>query len=207
MRLIVVGCEYAGKTTLVNNLQTWGKDTNFHFHMDDHFTIPDSRHLNEDEQERMWNLGPVVKERFQRFQIYYHIHILQNYENVLITGCHIEEAVFGPRYYKSRGMLQDYGRKFEADIPKDTTIVHLTARPEVIIERMKAAPRKYQLMQENEIEEVCALFDKEVGRSWLRKNVKIDTSDLNEGEVVDACLKALKPHMTERDLLLMSQIG
>jgi thymidylate kinase len=205
MRLIVVGCENVGKTSLVQNLQKWGKDTGFFFHMDDHFTIPDSQHLTEEEQERMWNLGPIVKERFQRFQIYYHIHILHCYENVLITGCHIEEAVFGPRYYKSKGMLQDYGRKFEADIPLDTTIVHLTARPEVIIERMNAAPRKYQLMQEDEIEEVCALFDQEVGRSWLRKKVKIDTSDMSEEEVRDACLKGLKPHMTERDLLLMSQ--
>jgi hypothetical protein len=28
---------------------------------------------------------------------------------------------------------------------------------------------------------------------------------LSEKEVLDACLKALKPHMTARDLLLMSQ--
>ncbi|MDP7251710.1 MAG: hypothetical protein QGF00_19030 [Planctomycetota bacterium] len=205
MRLLVVGCEYAGKTTLVNNIQEWGKDKGFLFHMDDHFTIPDSQHLSEDEQERMWNLGPVVKERFQRFQVHYHIQILHNYENVLIVGCHIEEAVFGPRYYHGKGIMQDYGRKFESDIPLDTTMVHLTARPEVIIDRIKAAPRKYQLMQEDEIEEVCSLFDQEVGRSWLRKKVKIDTSDLSEKEVLDACLKALKPHMTARDLLLMSQ--
>ena len=201
----MTGAAGAGKTTLVNNIQEWGKDKGFLFHMDDHFTIPDSQHLSEDEQERMWNLGPVVKERFQRFQVHYHIQILHNYENVLIVGCHIEEAVFGPRYYHGKGIMQDYGRKFESDIPLDTTMVHLTARPEVIIDRIKAAPRKYQLMQEDEIEEVCSLFDQEVGRSWLRKKVKIDTSDLSEKEVLDACLKALKPHMTARDLLLMSQ--
>ena len=49
MRLIVVGCENVGKTTLANNIHSWGQENGFPFHLDDHFTIPDTQNLNEDE--------------------------------------------------------------------------------------------------------------------------------------------------------------
>ena len=35
MRLILIGCEYVGKTTLANNLRDWGYPLGKRFHMDD----------------------------------------------------------------------------------------------------------------------------------------------------------------------------
>ena len=32
-------------------------------------------------------------------QILYHIHLMDNYEHILLGGFHIEEQVYGPRYY------------------------------------------------------------------------------------------------------------
>ena len=39
------------------------------FHMDDHFTIPDAYHLEDDEQKGMVDMLPAIKERYQRFQV------------------------------------------------------------------------------------------------------------------------------------------
>ena len=40
MRLIAIGCEYTGKTTLFEGLMKWGQDRGIHHHLDDHFSIP-----------------------------------------------------------------------------------------------------------------------------------------------------------------------
>ncbi len=206
MRLIVVGCENVGKTTLANNIHSWGQENGFPFHLDDHFTIPDTQNLNEDEQERMVNLGPVVKERFQRFQIHYHIQVLQHHDHVFITGCHIEEAVYGPRYYYDGAMPGGYGRKIETEFPSDTILVLLTASAEVIAQRMKANPHKYTLVKEDEIQEVSEEFLHEFGQSWIRPKIRIDTTEHSPQEVMEELLSLVKPHLAEKDLLRLASL-
>ena len=201
MRLIVVGCENVGKTTLVNNLQEWGKGTGFHFHMDDHFTIPDAKHLSDDERQRMMDLGPVMKERYQRFQIYYHLPVLHRYDHVLITGFHIEESVYGPKYYYDREPPGLYPRKIEHDFPEDTILVLLKAKLEVLGDRMKKSGNPFPVVAETELEEVSKLFEAEYGRSWMQRKVQIDTSDLSPSEVLDECLRLIRPQLSSRDLL------
>lgn len=201
MRLIVVGCEYVGKTTLVNLLNEWGKKEGIHFHMDDHFTIPDVQHLSKDERERMFQLGPVVKERFQRFQIYYHIKVLNENEHCLLTGFHVEECVYGPKYYYQRPVPMEYPRRIEPELPEDTILVLLTARKEAITKRMKESPHLYAVVQEQDIEEVSRRFVEEFGRSWLRKRIQIDTSDLTPNQVMERCLTMVQPYLSEMDLL------
>ena len=100
MRLILIGGEYVGKTTLANALEKWGLAHGRRFHMDDSdFSIPDIVHLKEDEQEAMVALPPVVKERFQRFQVHYHVFVARKHEDCVLGGFHIQEAIYGPRYY------------------------------------------------------------------------------------------------------------
>ena len=50
MRVIVMGCEYTGVTTLINGLREWGLPRAFLFHLDDHFSIPDRYHLDPEDQ-------------------------------------------------------------------------------------------------------------------------------------------------------------
>tara|TARA_B100000686_G_scaffold266912_1_gene281909 strand:- start:166 stop:591 length:426 start_codon:yes stop_codon:yes gene_type:complete len=69
MRLIIVGCEYSGVTTLINELYDWGNERGVHHPLDDHFTILDAYHLSQEEQNSMLDVLPGIKERFQRFQI------------------------------------------------------------------------------------------------------------------------------------------
>ena len=75
MRLILIGCEYAGKTTLANEITKWLKETTgggrtFH----DHFTIPPSelpeaeqaeflRELTSDTMQSQWERERVEIER------------------------------------------------------------------------------------------------------------------------------------------------
>ena len=76
MRVIAVGCEYSGVSTLIEELSQWGIARGIDHHLDDHFTIPDAFHLSSEEQQAMLEMLPVIKERFQRFQIVYHIRLL-----------------------------------------------------------------------------------------------------------------------------------
>ena len=100
MKVILVGCEFTGKTTLANEIVEWS-ETNLgsssHFH--DHFTIP-STELGDKAAEEYRLANPQIKEMFQRFMILYHISddFYSNADHNLM-GLHIEEAVYAPLYY------------------------------------------------------------------------------------------------------------
>ena len=129
MRLILIGCEYVGKTTLADALQAWGLERGRNFHMDDHFTIPDAQHVSEEEQEAMLALPGAIKERlpaFPRSSITCACCIATT--TLFWVGFHIEEAIYGPRYYYP-GLAMTYERQVEPEFPRDAVLVLLTAAP------------------------------------------------------------------------------
>ena len=66
MNTILVGCEFAGKTTLANEIVEWSERNlggSSHFH--DHFTIP-STELGREAAEEYKNAHSQIKEMFQR---------------------------------------------------------------------------------------------------------------------------------------------
>jgi hypothetical protein len=205
MRLIITGCEYAGKSTLASALHKWGAPRGFHYHMDDHFTVPDASLRTEEEQRAALAAPPAMKERFQRFQIYYHLHLLHVYDDIILVGFHSEEAVYGPRYYYPglRGLPQNYHRQIEKEVPRDTILAHLWARPEALRARMTNSPHRYQMVPEAQLEEVQDAFEEEYRASWLKRKVRLDTSDLREDQVLEAFLEAAKGYLQPRDLLLL----
>lgn len=208
MRIILTGCEYAGKSTLAEALRQWGLTHGFRFHMDDHFTVPDASLRTDEEREYARHAPPAMKERFQRFQIYYHLHLLHTYDDICLVGFHSEEAVYGPRYYYPDGRIpQDYHRQIEKEMPRDTIYCLLSARPEVLKQRMREAPHQYQLVQENEIEEVQAAFEREFVACWLKPKFRLDTSDLAPEQIQPAFLSAVKGWLPERDLLRLQAYG
>ena len=168
MRLILIGTEYSGKTTLCQGLMDWGHANGIHHHLDDHFSIPDCQMLkSEEHQEIMTGLPEALKERFQRFQIAYHVRLINKYEHILLGGFHIEEAVYGPKYYYPEiGRLAETPRAWEAGMPEDTVLVHLTATRDVIAKRMKEDPHTYQVVPEADIEEMQTAFDQEYRKTW-----------------------------------------
>ena len=199
MRVIIAGCEYVGKTALLNKLQEWGKEIGIRFHMDDHFSLPDTMHLSEEDQQSMLALSPLLKERFQRFQAQYHIYVMQNNEHVLFAGYHIEEAVYGPLYYYDKPAHSI--RSLEPQMSDDAILVLLTARPEVIQERMTEDPHAYTIIKEQDIPMLLERFREEFGQSLLRRRIQIDTSDLTPDELLQEFLTAVEPLLKTQDLV------
>ncbi|MBM3265984.1 MAG: hypothetical protein FJY97_21545 [candidate division Zixibacteria bacterium] len=197
MRLVVVGCEYSGVTTLIDAVNAWGLSRGILHHLDDHFTIPDAYHLSDEEQQAMTAMLPAIKERFQRFQIVYHVRLLHKYEHILLGGFHIEEAVYGPRYYYP-GIGVEI-REYEPEMPKDTILVHLYARPEVIRARMVSSPHPYPLVPAEDVPLILDRFQEEVGKSWLHHRMAIDTSDLTPKTLFDTFMEKSLPQLNVRD--------
>ena len=187
MRLIAVGCEYSGVSTLIDAIDQWGKQRGIYHHLDDHFSIPDATHLSSDEQQGMLTMMPAIKERYQRFQIVYHIRLLHKYDHILMGGFHIEEMVYGPKYYYPAKNIQV--REYEPDLPRDTILVHLYARPDVIRSRMVSTPHPHPLVPSADVEEILDRFAEEIRLSWMKRKFAIDTSNLTPESLLEAFLE------------------
>ena len=209
MKLIITGCEHVGKTTLAAGVSRWladlaGYSRSFH----DHFTLPSPEVAGED-RDLFMRMSPAFKERFQRYQMAYHAGgAFLSADDHLLVGYHIEEAVFAPLYYGygGRGEYADrsvYARRIEHGIMKDapdTLLVLLTARPEVIRERMARDPmprdqkgRRPGVLREKNVEHVLQRFREEFAASLIRRKFVIDNSDLSPGETLsDFTWKAQK---------------
>ncbi|MFT5373890.1 MAG: hypothetical protein ACI906_000706 [Candidatus Latescibacterota bacterium] len=202
MRIIAVGCEYSGVSTLLECLRQWGSQRHLHFHMDDHFTIPDAFHLSTEEQQAMLDMLPGIKERFQRFQNVYHVRLINQYDQILLGGFHIEEEVYGPLYYYPGKKVSDT-RRYESEMPRDTILVHLKARPETIAERMDNTPHPHTLIQKEHIAQILEHFALEYRVSWIRRKTEIDTSDLTPEKLLATFFEHVRPHLESKDALLL----
>ena len=189
MRIIAIGCEYSGVTTLLEGLNVWGAQCGVHFHMDDHFTIPDAYHLSNEEQQAMLDMLPTIKERFQRFQIVYHVRLINNYKDILLGGFHLEEEVYGPLYYYP-GLTVSDTRKYESEMPDDAILVHLHARPDVIAQRLDEAEAALNVAvaRVNETEAAIQSLSVEIDKAQLIAPFDgiVDERLFDEGTVVMA---------------------
>ena len=204
MRLIIIGCEYVGKSTLIQALMKWGPGHGFPLHLDDHFSIPDTQTLLEkSDQEVQMNFSQTMKERFQRFQIAYHLILLKKMEHMILGGFHIEEAIYGPRYYyPDMHRPPELPRMYELEMPDDTILLHLTASPDVIERRMREAPHPYPLVSAGDIQPVLDRFQQEHVSSWIQRKFDLDTSNLAPGDLLQTFLDACDPYLNARDLLI-----
>lgn len=153
MNIILVGCEFAGKTTLANEIVEWSERSlggSSHFH--DHFTIP-STELTGAAAHEYRKAHPQIKEMFQRFMISYHVEpAFYSSPDHNLMGAHIEEAVYAPLYYgyggedsgallrSPEGQRTELARHFDEQILErapETVLVLVKASPEVIRQRMK----------------------------------------------------------------------
>ena len=205
MKLIIVGCEYTGVTTLCESLINWGNEKGINFHLDDHFTIPDRQQLSPEDRATMVTLSPSLKQRWQQMQVVYHVRLMNIFDHILLGGFYIEEEVYGPLYYYP-GSTVDGARQFETELPKDGILVHLTARPEVIETRMKSQPHDYSVVKKEDIPMVLSRFQDEVNASSfniLGQKVEIDTSELAPNQLLQIFLNKARPLMSARDLLII----
>jgi hypothetical protein len=69
---------------------------------------------------------------------------------------------------------------------------------------MKAAPHKFPIVPPEDVEEVQAAFEAEYAASTIKRKVHFDTTGFSADEILDRFLEAVRPALSERDLLLMS---
>ena len=217
MQLIITGCEYVGKTTLAERVSQWIADTmgssrSFH----DHFTLP-SPEVRDQDGELFMQMSPDFKERFQRYMIEYHLipSFLTDNDHML-TGFHIEEAVFAPLYYGYGGEGQyaarsPFARSIEKrimEIAPEMVLVLLRASPEAIMNRMKENPRPRDqagrrdgILQEKDVEYALEQFDQEFSSSLIRRKFQIDNTDLTPEETLQQFVDNIKKHLSSKDQL------
>jgi hypothetical protein len=203
MNLIIIGCEYSGKSTLATNLMAWGKKRDINYHLDDHFTVPDSS-LPKEDRDVMLTLSPRFKERFQRFQAVYHVRIMNLYRDSLEVGFYSEDTIYGPLYYgyDSRALAIRHGRELEKELPPDTILVLLTASPEAIAKRMAAEPHEYQVIRTEDIPLLLEKFNEEFRASAIHAKIQIDTTDLTPDQVLEEFLRQARArYLASEDLL------
>jgi hypothetical protein len=211
MRLILVGCEYSGTTTLANAIMRWAEGAmggRFGFH--DHWKIPIISHdpMTDEEIQQFLALSPSLKEMFQRYHMDYHLQpaFYANNDHKMV-GFHIEEAVYAPLYYGygGEGEYADrraMARSLEArimEIAPDTVLVLVKASPEVIARRMKENPHPHGLVQEKDIEHVLGRFEEEYAASFISKKFTVDTSTATVEDTLAEFVENIEQHFTDID--------
>ena len=216
MRSFFVGIEYAGKSTLIDLLTEYYHRLKLPTHDDDHFTIPD-RTLSPESRALMMDFPDDVKERMQRMQINYHIGIIRNCTNPMISGWYIEEAIYSEIYgsdpdspyyenYIYRAQTTYEAEVYEMHLP-DIALIHVTASDEAIRERMEANPHEYEIIKAKDIPVIKRRFEEEVEKSVFTrtgKKVVIDTTDKTPEESLDELLAVTDPLVTFGELALRS---
>ena len=216
MRPIFVGIEYAGKTTLIQQLEKYYHRRCLSTHNDDHFTIPD-KHLSPESRQLMIGFPADVKERLQRMQIHYHIEIIKKFERPMVAGWHIEEAVYcgfygdDPDHPYYPNYIYDFQRLYESAVIEahlpDVVMIHVTASDGEIRQRMKEDPHEFQVIREEDIGAIKKRFDEEVAKSLFtdqHRKVDLDTTGKTPQQSLDELLLATEGMVTAAELAMRS---
>lgn len=217
MHLILIGCEYAGKTTLARGITEWLTATlgaaplGWH----DHWVVPDLVHPGPDhaaEVEQLRTLRPSLLEKFQRYNVTYHLNPVFFHDNHhLLVDFYYAEAVYAPLYYGYGGpgeyadrwnMARHWDQELNQVAP-DTVLVLLRARPEVIRRRMAAEPRPLRPLRAADVETVLERFERQFAETLIRRRFTLDTSETSPAETLAEFVRQVEPHLTLNDRLLL----
>ena len=144
----------------------------------------------------------------QRHSIAYHIspESLRYHDNVFI-GLHIENAIYGQRYFgyfagelaKDRQILIDHFEEAIMEFAPEMPLVLVKATPDMIARRMKENPHRITVVPEADIREVLDEFETEFQNSSLRHKLTVDTTEGGAEENLAAFLKEFEPHLNDID--------
>ena len=220
MKVIIVGCEYAGTTTLAHQVHQWHHQVMdkgmILFH--DHWKIPfTSGHqewdpllaLNEEEEEQVLALSPKLKEMHQRHSLWYHtsFEALTGADH-MVVGLHIEDGIYGPLYFNygeedaitgDRRIISNYIEANILEHAPEMVLVLVKASADVIRKRMKEAPHRHQVLREADVEHVSQRFEEEFERSTIRSKFTLDTTTATVEESLGQFVQQIEPYLTESD--------
>ena len=224
MKIILAGIEYVGTTTLANLLSEWKEKTMGEpFYMGlihDHSKLPHTSGHPDDttleEQEQILSLSPTLKEMYHRYSMYYHIHHYVH-EDDLTIGFHIEESIFARKYYgyglpgeqfDREKVFEQIERRVKQVTSDPVIIVHMTASPEVIEQRMSelsdSSGHSNSPMNPEDIPSITLEYERLVNKSTIGPVVRIDTSIDTPQQSLDRLVQLLEPYFTKNDLKKIS---
>jgi hypothetical protein len=224
MRLLFVGCEYAGTTTLANGIDGWAREAlgSGLGLIHDHWKIPHTSghpdNTTPEEQEMLLALGPKLLEMHQRHSLYYHSPkgSAPETDGVLI-GYHIEDTIYARLIFGYGGEGSAGNRTVHSKVIEhlllqhvpETVLVHVKATPEAIKQRMKENPHAHALVNEDNVDLVLQAFDEAVRHSAIGKRIELDTSSSTVDESVAELVQKMEPNWTQRDQvrLIRHQLG
>jgi len=211
LKLIIAGCEYAGKTTLLGEVKKWAEGAmGGVFGGHDHFTFP-CKECPEEERKKLLALGPSTREMFQRYMMEYHLAPFEDEKDHVLVGFHVEEAVYAPLYY-GYGRPGEFGdrqwlarhidRKLMKHFP-GIVLVLVKASPDEIAKRMKENPHPDGVLKEGDIEHVLKRFEEEYRHSLIYPRFVLDTTGRTAEETLKQFVESMVPHLEPIDILRM----
>ena len=219
MYLILIGCEYAGTTTLAHAVNDWSKrtlGTEFKL-IHDHYKLPDTNPhgiaLTAEEIEAFQRLSPRLTEVVQRHNLYYHAPWQSGSEdNFLGIGLYFEELVYAPRYYGygrdgEPGDRRLISRVLEQRITRfrpDAVLILVQAAPDVIRKRMAEDPHPYPVVPDADVELIIQRFEEEYANSLIGHKFMLDTSNSTVEETLAEFAAKIQPYLTQSDLLRLT---
>ena len=218
MKLIIIGCEYSGTTTLAAAINDWLREqtgTDFRI-IHDHWKLPhtsghlpfDTSHfLNEEEQAEVLALSPKLKEMTQRHSLYYHMPRGANDANLILVGYVFDDGIYGPHYFEYGRPIDPEDRRIVSrhvehaflEAAPETVLVLLKADTDVIRKRMREAPHPAIVLQEQDIEFIQGRFEEEFRASLFSRKFVLDTSSATLDETMVEFAEAIQPHLSEVD--------
>ena len=228
MKLILAGCEYAGKHTLGIEINRWWCDQvgqkfqpppACHFH--DHFVLPHIVHAEGHEhhkklsESQILTLNPHLLEHYQRYQLFN--KLTPGYcdeDDLFLMDYHIGEAVYAPMYYEygKPGMYADrrkMARNLEVQMLKlipDVILVLVKTTADTIRERMGDVdstpfPGRHAgtFFKGEDAEIVLERYEEEFENSHIRKKFVIDTTNISVHENLKEFATEIKPFINPQD--------
>jgi hypothetical protein len=209
-----MGCEWTGKKTLSHEIAQWwtektGSQTKFHDHFTPPFQVQDNPTTDPRENDQVAGLMPSLQEKFQRYQIEYHIRPFVHNDDLLLINHYYGDAVYAPLYYGYGGAGEFGDRRFMVrywdremmEVYPDTILVMMKASPEIIRQRMGAAPRPKCPIEKQDVELLLQRFQEEFDNSLLRRRFALDTSHAAVEETMEQFRCGVDPLLSDMDAL------
>ena len=216
MKLILIGCEYAGTTTFAIAFHDHARA---HLGIDlgsihDHWKIPYTvthypDEITEEEADLYLALSTRQQEAWQRHNLYYHTVAEQGSpEDQVIVGFSIEDTIYADLYYGygGPGEAGDRAGKHAPAIEErivrlapETVLVHVKASPDVIRRRMRGQPHTRPVVPEADVELVLDRFAAAFAASNIANKLEIDTGRATVAQSVRTLADGLEPFLTDRD--------
>ena len=225
MKILMIGCEYAGTTTLAVEMSKWMERVvggaihgGLAFH--DHHKLAEAGHVGvkgppesrpEDEAE---NLGFSARHRqsYKHYLMSYHLaSAFFNDPHHLMIGMHIDDEIYGPKFLgygeDQAGLLRKLSVHSEhkmLEYGEDIILILVKASPEVIARRMRESPHEHEMLKEEDIEEVLGKFEdlyKKSHLGTLGRRFVLDTSTSTVEETMAEFADKIKMRMSNTDQL------